>query len=674
MKTMSSEGYHRNVSVRRLAAVLALLALAACESRDAGPLQPRETSGESAGQRPFYYYQGSPIFLRADPIRLVVATRVSAPAPALVAHLAPLGMRIVSSKALFQSPDHLVLTLSGGTDTSVREAVRRLRTDARFQFASAVYKTDDGFDVVPLNRLTVRFRDGVTRNQVDSLNAMMGTTIVRQPRTGSRAAIYWLAYPLQSDPLDVASRFYKHPLVLWSDPDKLTDRRLAGPPSDPYYNLQYYLKNTQTLIDDNVEPAWDLTTGSPTIAVAVIDQGVDADHPDFGGRVELGFDAFGLNSPNCTDCASQPFGNDGHGTHVAGIIVAQHNGVGMAGIAPQVRLIPVRIFRNCENPNCYVGDAGAASAIRWAWDIAGADVLSNSWGGGPPSDDITDAINDGVAQGRGGKGAMIVFSAGNTSNRSGVSLVCGEPVCGLNYPATLSSVIAVGAINRNGGLTNYTPEGPQLDIVAPSGHVTNTCVGDVVTTDLPGSPGCNDGPGGSVNYTSTFSGTSAAAPQVAAVMALLYSREPGLLQSEARDRLLDHAWPMGPANQFGRGRVNAYATILIHVDAPTVTTADVNNGLAHLAWATVANAATYRVERRAMNLDPGGSCTTPWEVWDQTPDTEMWTEPVIEYLGTNQEFSGLPMYVYRVIAVHAFGDPSAPSTTHYFRTWPDQGC
>lgn len=182
-------------------------------------------------------------------------------------------------------------------------------------------------------------------------------------------------------------------------------------------------------------------------------------------------------------------------------------------------------------------------------------MLSNSWGGGSPSNAITNAINNAVTYGRGGKGAAVIFAAGNTSFRS-VGLV--GPVV---YPANLASVIAVGAINQNGDLTDYTPEGSSLDIVAPSGHYVGLCLGEVVTFDPTGGPGCNDGPGGSVDYTTTFSGTSAAAPQVAATAALKYSIEPALTIAQLRQRLFSGADPWGPAVQFGAGKLNAGRTV-----------------------------------------------------------------------------------------------------------------
>ncbi|MGQ0765932.1 MAG: S8 family serine peptidase [Gemmatimonadota bacterium] len=93
-------------------------------------------------------------------------------------------------------------------------------------------------------------------------------------------------------------------------------------------------------------------------------------------------------------------------------------------------------------------------------------------------------------------------------------------------------------------------------MVAVSGATTDPCVGELVTIDRWGSSGCNDGPSGNVNYTTTFSGTSAAAPQVAAAAALILSREPNLTESQVRARLCQTADPWGAASEFGCGKLN----------------------------------------------------------------------------------------------------------------------
>lgn len=151
----------------------------------------------------------------------------------------------------------------------------------------------------------------------------------------------------------------------------------------------------------------------------------------------------------------------------------------------------------------------------------------------------------------------MVFAAGNTSDRR--NLLVGA----VQYPATLSSttnVISVGAINRYGAPANYTPDGP-IDVVAPSGTDTGACFGEVITTDRFGSPGCNDGPAGDPNYTTTFSGTSAAAPQVSGVAALMLSADPSLTAAQVKARIRSSADAWGSSGTFGAGKVNAYRAL-----------------------------------------------------------------------------------------------------------------
>src|SRR6185437_419718 len=161
-------------------------------------------------------------------------------------------------------------------------------------------------------------------------------------------------------------------------------------------------------------------------------------------------------------------------------------------------------------------DAEIADGINFAAGLGRADVLSNSWNFPPGYDSpaIDNAINSAVCGGRGGLGALVVFSGGNTSTHT------------LLYPATRANVVAVGAIGRTGTQADYSPNNPTL--VAPSAQEgqtdTELCtIGDVVTTDLAGESECHNGPNGDPNYTSTFGGTSAAAPQVAGVAALVLS-------------------------------------------------------------------------------------------------------------------------------------------------------
>lgn len=296
------------------------------------------------------------------------------------------------------------------------------------------------------------------------------------------------------------------------------------------------------------------------ITVAVIDDGVDAAHQDLNVS-GLGYDLFGNNTFGCTDCARSPFQNDTHGTSVAGIIGAQHDGVGSVGIAPAAHIVPIRIFRRSYDPNPalsqWAGEAETAQAIDFAWHSANAHVINNSWGGGAPSDAITSAILRAVDQGRGGLGTIVVFAAGNNADRRGGDFGF------IEYPARLSRhhhILSVAAINRYGQPANYSPRGTYPftwpSLVAPSGDVTAHCTGDVVTTDLWGSPGCQDGPNGNSNYTSSFSGTSAAAPQVSGAAALVISEFPTLTAAQVLQKIKDAADPWGALTDYGAGKLN----------------------------------------------------------------------------------------------------------------------
>ena len=382
----------------------------------------------------------------------------------------------------------------------------------------------------------------------------------------------------------------------WADPDRIAKYSARGhSPSDPLYSRQYYLKNSITRfgvpVDINVENAWFLTKGSSSITVVVIDAGIDGTHPEFLGKktCEPGYDAF---SDDVNDIGGpwQPWGTIGmfgdyeslHGTNVAGIIAASHNGVGVAGVAPNVLLGSARIFRGPEGAFEEGTPAEIADAITWAWFTCGADVINGSWGGPLPSNAIDQAVANAASQGRGGKGTILVFAAGNTSDRrNGV-------IGSMDNPANRIETIGVGAIDSLGFISNYSArsqiyihENPwnRLDLVVPSGHDLGGCnqhpLSDVATTDLSGSRGCNDL---GMDYIESFSGTSAAAPQVAGAAALLLSLEPGLDRVTATSRLLDSAdyWEGGILD-FGHGKLNISASLGIRNPPPITSVAIVGS-------------------------------------------------------------------------------------------------
>jgi subtilisin family serine protease len=538
-----------------------LLTVIGC--RDRQPTAPqivRSSLAALSDTRPFYYYHGSPQYLDIDSTGFVFASQLTDPTSAARDALSPLAISQVARMP--QLPDHWVVRLQGNATPAAYAAdLTRLRADSRFGFVSSLYRDPQSHGPLTLlARLMVRFKAGVSRQSVDSLASALGMQITRAPKPDSGVFYFVFSYPRGSDPLQIAALMGRLPFVDWADPDKVADRHLDSPgSSEPYFSRQWYLQNTYVYpgngvrVDNNAQAAWTYTTGNNSRLVAIFDDGIDGQQTDYMCAYYSwlwGYDGF---SNQYLDGPFTPYPGDHHGTAVAGIINACFNSVGIAGIAPGVQLASFRIFRNNGQ---YAGDQAVADGISYAWSAANADVLSNSWSGGTPSQAIDDAIHNAATLGRGGKGSVVVFSAGNSSNRA--ASLFGS----VEWPATLADVIAVGAIDSTGRLANYTPRGSQLALVALSSSSAanaDPCSSnqDILTTDRPENS-CNNGPNRDPNYTYSFGGTSAAAPQVAAAAALMLSVNPSLTQQQVRSTLLStaDAWPPYAAVDVGSGKLN----------------------------------------------------------------------------------------------------------------------
>ena len=262
-----------------------------------------------------------------------------------------------------------------------------------------------------------------------------------------------------------------------------------------------------------VAAAWKITKGRPDVRVAVLDEGVDTSHPALRAAVVGAKDFIGGNGDS-----AMPDGDDAHGTACAGIVVSRDKVV--RGVAPNCSLLAGRIAMGDGTPNGWVfDDYATADAVDWAWRN-GAAVISNSWGGGLPSDAISRAFGRARTQGRDGKGALVVIAAGNSQ----------EPV---DFPGDLPGYVTVGASTPRDEWKSRTSSdgerwgsnyGPTLWVLAPGVFIW--------TTDIAGPRGDDAG-----DFTKTFNGTSAATPHVAGAAALMFSANPALTASEARDIL-----------------------------------------------------------------------------------------------------------------------------------------
>jgi len=312
-----------------------------------------------------------------------------------------------------------------------------------------------------------------------------------------------------SKTFDLINTLFNDRRLEYIEPNFIKLNVLQAPPNDPLLPSQWSINNNGYLggtvdADMDIDDAWAIATGTG-IKVAIIDEGVDLTHPDLQANLLAGYDATG----GTTNGGSE--NNDAHGTACAGIVGAvANNGIGIAGVAYNSKILPIRIAKGVPG-QAWTTEIWLANGINWAWQN-GADVLSNSWGGGSVSATINGAINNAVTNGRGGKGCVVIFAAGN--NNSSVS-----------NPATNSQVIAVAATSQcdqrksptscdgeNYWGSNY---GTNLDVSAPGVKIQ--------TTDISGSAGYELG-----NYASAFNGTSSACPNTAGVMALILSLKPTL--------------------------------------------------------------------------------------------------------------------------------------------------
>jgi thermitase len=208
--------------------------------------------------------------------------------------------------------------------------------------------------------------------------------------------------------------------------------------NDPYFENQWALSQIQ------VVELWQVTTGSPGVLVAVLDTGIDQSHEDLEGKV--------VAEVNLTDSPT-PSDAYGHGTHIAGIIAASgNNGIGIAGVAPQCRLMNVKVANDKGRCQASV----VAEGITWAVDN-GARVINISVELREPFSELEEAVNYAWS-----RGAVIVAAAGNDGSQSPV------------YPAYYEDCLAVAATKQDGTLAPLSNHGDWVDAAAPGFNIYST--------------------------------------------------------------------------------------------------------------------------------------------------------------------------------------------------------
>lgn len=343
--------------------------------------------------------------------------------------------------------------------------------------------------------------------------------------------------------------------VEYAEPDGKA--QALGTANDPYFTngSQWWLSKIQT------PQAWDLTTGSSSVVVAVIDSGVLKSHPDIGGKVLPGYD-FINNDSDATD-------DNGHGTAVAGIIgSSSNNSLGMASVAWGSPVLPVKVL-DAAGSGSY---SAICNGIVWSVD-SGARILNLSLGGTTASRSLQDAVNYAW-----NKKAVVVAAAGNNGNNVAF------------YPAACSNVLAVSATNSSDGRPSWSNYGTYVDVSAPGENILTL-----------------NGGNGYANW----NGTSFSCPVTSGVVALMASAAPQLSNAILVDLLARNSDDLGAAGYdiyFGNGRVNASRAVQAAVSAVSVDTSAPSvaiespaegatvSGVVNVALAATDNFSVTRVE------------------------------------------------------------------------------
>ncbi len=460
-----------------------------------------------------------------------------------------------------------------------RNAIRRtLSKEESIRFAGRVLKDPaTGAIVVYTENLYLQFDPELPAARCEAIMKENGVKVKEGLTFAPNAYFVEANESIGLKVFQLAAQLLSLPEVQCCHPELVRERKHKF-----IHPMQWHLKETvingMTINQHaHVEAAWTLTKGQG-ITIAILDDGVDVDHPDFSGpdKVVAPRDTI-LNS----DDARHKHPAERHGTACAGVACA--NGKGKAwGVAPAARLMPIRVGS--------IGSISEAKAFQWAADH-GAHVISCSWGPEDgawwnPNDPLhfsqsrlpdsaRAAIEYAIKNGRGGKGCVITWAAGN-----------GNEDVKFDEYASFPKVIAVAACNDRGRRSVYSDFGkavwccfPSSDFEMPEFNHPKPLTPGIWTTDRQGAQGYNFGTVNAEsilgdmegNYTANFGGTSSACPGVAGVVALMLSVNPDLNWQEVKN-LIRHSCDRideemgsydakGHSPFYGYGRINALKAV-----------------------------------------------------------------------------------------------------------------
>lgn len=357
-------------------------------------------------------------------------------------------------------------------------------------------------------------------------------------------------------------------------------------PSDLDYASQWGLPKIE------LTTAWDVTRGNSDVVVAVIDTGIDLQHPDLNCATSTGQSKL-VSGWNFVDNSNNPDDNNGHGSHVAGIIAAcTDNAAGVAGVAPDIRLLPLKALNDSGN-GAY---ADVADAIIYAANN-GAKIVNLSLGGASSSSTLAAAVQYAYS-----RGVLVVAASGNA----------GQPT--IYYPAAYTQAVAVGSTTPSDTRSYFSNYGDGLDVVAPGSNIIST---------VPVPPGTSY-----QDYGYAYkSGTSMASPHVAGLAALIWSVAPDLTHDEVRAAILSTTDDLGSQGfdpDYGYGRINALKALVAYAG---IKVQDTSDGSAIDSLTFLIDDKTVMPLSSSIKVSKLSTTATEWSVSASTPQTWLTITP-----------------------------------------------
>lgn len=399
---------------------------------------------------------------------------------------------------------------------------------------SAEYIPGDVLVVLRPSDIDGDVQSSAQRSQIFAANAGAQLMNVYSSLSDSGNGVYALIHSDSQSADVLAERLLDHPEVLAASPNYIV--RAAMIPNDTYFDDLWGMRNI------NAPAAWDITTGSSDVYVAVIDSGIDNTNPDLADNVAT---KYGTNTVDTNSNSS--LDDYGHGTHVAGIIGAKgNNGMGVAGLNWNVRMIPIKSLNNKglgSYSNVISGMNYAASLIKQGVNICAVNLSLETYIPTAPTHDNLvkmplwrafkelDDLNKAVIVVAAGNYSAVVGEPTTTTKRSDGRVIYGpgEYV----YPASftgLDNMIAVEALDTDGVVASFSNTGGTL--AAPGVDIRSTYLQDSWLSTL-----FSDG-----ISTSVMKGTSMAAPHVSGTLALVASIRPGLTAYQLKQSVVNGSY------------------------------------------------------------------------------------------------------------------------------------